>query len=82
MQNQNIIDVLKLRNALLCLRKGQDKVEAKLSPDFLALGPPLLEGVLLLVGPLHPGHLVLLQVLLQWGIRSTLVRLILWDNGR
>merc|ERR1719367_1310569 len=53
-----------------------------LPPDFLALGPPLLEGVLLLVGPLHPGHLGLLQVLLQWGIRSTSVRLILWDNGR
>jgi len=29
------------------------------SPDFLPLRPPLLEGVLLLVGPLHAGHLVL-----------------------
>ena len=82
MQNRNILELLKLRNALLDLQKGQDKVEAKLSPDFLALRPPLLEGVLLLVGPLHPGHLGLRQVLLQRRIRSTLVRLILWDNGR
>ena len=45
---------------MLCL--SYKKVRTKLkpnsfSPDFLALRPPLLEGVLLLVRPLHARHL-------------------------
>ena len=45
--------MLRLRTKL----KGESRYPPH-SPDFLALRPPLLEGVLLLVGPLHPGHLV------------------------
>ena len=67
-QELNHPDILKgqkLRNALFGFIRGQranktlGKTRYPSSPDFLPLRPPLLEGVLLLVGPLHAGHLVL-----------------------
>ena len=63
--------MLSLASEWTKLLEGEIKVSH--SPDFLPLRPPLLEGVLLLVRPLHPGHLVLRP---SSGTRSTLVRLI------